>query len=92
MSYYVNMRDNFMSGWGPCRNGFAYLSVRCTTEAQAQAIYKAASRREEMSFVRIAREPVYPGKDDHLSIRQVDSLSGSWLDFMEEESAHDRTD
>lgn len=79
--YYVNMTDNFMSGWGMARGGRSKMSVKCETYAQAQAILKAAQDRDEMRYVTISERPARTRPGDHLSIKTFDEMGGPWLNY-----------
>jgi hypothetical protein len=79
MSFYVNMVDRFLSGWGEAKGGVSRLSVRCDTLDQAEAIQRAALDREEMRYVVIAEHPARKRTArDHVSIRDFDEMGGSW--------------
>jgi hypothetical protein len=46
--FYVNMVDNFMSGWGGAKVGKSRFSVRCTTLEQATQVPEAYASHEDV--------------------------------------------
>jgi len=81
MSYYVNMTDRFMSGWGMAKGGHSYLCVKCETLQQAEAIEKAAKECPEMKYVSIASRP-RRSNGSHTSIKEFSEMGGHWLDYV----------
>ena len=61
MSYYVTMKDTFMSGWGQAEGLVNIYQVECDTSEQAEQVAYAGRGREEMRNVRISegRAPYY---------------------------------
>jgi len=81
-SYYVNMTDKFMSGWGKARNGKSHLSIHCDTWYQAKCIFDAAKKCKEMKYVMHSEKPryrTYPKQRDHTSVWAFSQLGGHWL-------------
>jgi hypothetical protein len=78
MTYFVNMHDTFMSGWGDARNGRSLFSIRCDTIEQAEAAAAAARERPEMQSIIIDDDPPGCRPGDHLQIRAFDELGGPW--------------
>ena len=81
MTYYVNMIDRFMSGWGVARGRRAIYSIRCDTFEQACAIEQAARKRPEMKYVAIAERPRPTRGIDQRTIRNFADVGGPWLEF-----------
>lgn len=77
-SYYVNMIDRFMSGWGPVKDGRSIFCIRCATETQARAAFAAAALRKEMVNVRMGRRPRRARKTDHLKVVDFHTLGPVW--------------
>lgn len=80
MVFYVNMTDRFMSGWGLAKRR-SYMSVRCDTIEQAEAIERAAKDRSEMRYVVIAQRPRRAQAGDHVSVKDFADLGGPWLRY-----------
>lgn len=87
MTYYVNMIDHFMSGWGLAKNGRSIYCIRCANHEQASAAYLAASKRKEMRHVRIATKPRVMRDGDHRKIVDFYSLGPVWKMFLSKELA-----
>ena len=52
-TFYVNMTDKFMSGWGKADGLINKYCVECDNYDQALQIEKAASDRSEMKYINI---------------------------------------
>lgn len=86
MSFYVNMNDGFMSGWGKASRGRSILVIECDTLAQAEAIEQAALRRSEMRRVAIADKPRRGRAGDHISRKRFADMGGPWLAYYRSEN------
>lgn len=81
MSFWVNMHDTFMSGWGTARHGRSLYCVECETYEQAEAIAKAATDRSEMRRVAIATRPRRRRSGDIVTVKKFTDLGGPWLAY-----------
>ena len=77
---YVTMKDNFMSGWGPARDKTNIYLVECDTYEQAEQIFDAACRRDEMENVKMCDDAPYYGPDHLVTEKQYSELSGCWIE------------
>ena len=82
MTFYVNMVDKFMSGWGKAKNGRSILVIECDTLEEAEAIEKAAWHRSEMKYISISSTPRRTRTGDHVAMKTIDELGGPWLRYM----------
>jgi len=55
----VKARDNFMSGWGQCRNGYSVAAWACRPQ-DAQAVHAWVSARDEMRYVAVVGDNYRP--------------------------------
>jgi len=82
MSFYVNMFDKAMSGWGSAKNGRSLYVVKCNTLEEAEAIEKAAQDRSEMKYISISHTPRKGRTGDQVTVRTLAQLGGPWLSYM----------
>lgn len=81
MSYYVTMKDKFMSGWGQAKGRTNIFQVECDTLKQAEQVAAAGRDREEMANVNIRavdREPYYNKRRYLVSKRTYADLGEVW--------------
>lgn len=81
MTFYVNMVDGFMSGWGGAARGRSILIIECATLYQAETIEQAAKDRREMSRVSVTEKPRRGRPGDHISHRKFEDMGGPWTRF-----------
>lgn len=79
--FYVCMNDSFMSNWGPAEGKTNVLQIACDTQAQAQAVLKAAEDRPEMKRIRINTKPIRDNASSCVSEKTFYDLSGPWLAY-----------
>jgi hypothetical protein len=80
MSYYVTMRDTFMSGWGKAEGLINIYQVECDTKEQAEQVAYAGRGRDEMRSVTISEgKPPYYSRRTHLvSEKHYNDLGKIW--------------
>lgn len=84
MTFFVNMVDKFLSGWGEARKGRSLLIIKCDTLAQAEAIEAAANKRGEMIRITITEKPRRGRPGDHVSMKPFAEMGGPWKQFYRE--------
>lgn len=82
MTWYVNMTDRFMSGWGGASKGKSLYCVQCDTYEQAEAVLWAAEARPEMLRPAIAANVRKHTSRDHVRVVHVTDVGGPWLRFF----------
>ena len=65
--YYVTMTDSFMSGWGMAKGKVNKFVVACGNYSQAEEIAEKAHKRDEMKYIRIARNMPYYSPSRYLT-------------------------
>lgn len=78
MTWFVNMQDSFLSGWGEARSGRALYCIRCTSHSQALQIAARARTRSEMKRVAVSSHPRRMRPGDQRTIRDVSDLGEVW--------------
>ena len=79
---YVIMTDTFLSGWGPFENKVNKYVIKCRNSYQAEAVARAAEKRNEMVDVQIkTRLGTWPVSDYMLTFTDFENLNGPWLEF-----------
>ena len=89
MTIYVRMTDKFMSGWGEARGKTNVLVIACETQAQAEAVEKAAHARPEMKRVQICLDKPKARDGVLYSHKKFSDLGGPWLTYYREEARAD---
>lgn len=84
---YVKMLDNFFSGWGMAEGKKSVYVVQCQTNAQAQAVAKAARKRPEMSSIKIQTSMPQASDTCVITTTPFEQLSGPWLEYYSERTA-----
>ena len=78
MSYFVAMKDNFMSGWGRAAGRTNVFVVECDDAQQVEQIRIAAATRPEMKNVRCLKNPPRDSIATLVSRRHFNELGPIW--------------
>ena len=86
---YVKMIDKFFSGWGMAEGKKSVYVIECQTNAQAQAVAKAAKKRPEMSAIKIQTSMPQVSDTCIVTSTPFEALGKCWLEFYPGELAND---
>lgn len=75
---YVNMTDQFMSGWGKAKDKINKYVIECDNMEQAKTIEKNAKKRSEMKFVNICYNKPKQKQGQLISLRKFKYLGTIW--------------
>lgn len=77
--FWVTMTDTFLSNWGLANNRINKYVIECDTLEEAQAIKRAALKRNEMKYVNIIEnKPKYSHHKYLTSLVKYAELSEIW--------------
>lgn len=78
MSYFVSMKDNFMSGWGMAKDKSNLFVVECDTVEDAEMILQNAKKRPEMKRPRIVAKAPKNSEKYLVSLKHFNDLGPIW--------------
>lgn len=78
MTLFVEMTDDFMSGWGQAEGKKNIFVVKCDNEDEADQIVAAAEERGEMSDISILLFSPQEREGIVFTRRAFASLTGDW--------------
>jgi hypothetical protein len=87
MTFYVQMTDKFMSGWGLAKEKLNIHVIECDTREQADEIKAAAQSRSEMSQIMVVRTAPKDRTGAIITRRHYDRLGAVWKPWTQPQEA-----